>query len=449
MSDNPAFRRVDQRHANLLRAMPSHRYLHLHTPAQVLEVVHKKLLPALALSGRNVQRQVELLEEIWANLMRAHKVGACVAIPGDGSRWENRLRNQMLDHLLEQGLIVKRKGSEQSGMVNRYDLSTKGIRMLKDSGDIYSADYFPPPGTKPSNNLEDYPVILRNTEKQAIPFKLTPELKKLVERIAAVNERNLSHTYIYDRAICDPDPDPDGPPPKVTLVVDAPNVWVRAIFNRVLFNQDFQYGGRLYALGKTGYTSLRKAERRTMQIDNQPIAEFDFSGHHPRMLYHLLGIEVKGDVYRPYKVIPPCQCRGLEKQARQLVKRALNAALNAENQTAAMRGMSKFLMKNPAYFHVMRQLGMTVKELMVRVQQVHIRLPLFTGAGLKLQAEHEMPLLLDILETIQTHYGLPALGLHNGVICRAIKSDMQVVYGTMSDCYAQRFGYYPLIHRDH
>lgn len=439
----PPIRRVDQQTANKLRQYPSQRYLQVRVPAKVLAIIHQKLLPPLNLKGRNVQRQIALVEQIMANLNKAHRSGACVAIPGDGARWENRLRNQMLDQLLEQGLIVKRKGSEQSGTVNRYGLSAKGIRMMKDDN-VFSSDYFPPPGTKPSNDLDNFPVVLRNADGEAVPFKVTPELQKLVDRIAAINERNLFHAIRYERPLPDPDPDPDGPPPKVTLVIDAPNVWVRAIFNG-----DFQHGGRLYAFGKYGYTRIDKTERRTMTIDGEPIAEFDFSGHHPRMLYHLLGIEVTGDVYRPFKVISQKRCQGLENQARHLVKRALNAALNARDQRTAMRGMSLFLKKHPAYIGHMRQLEITVKELMTRVQRVHIRLPLFTGAGLKLQAEHEQPLLLDILETVQVKYGLPALGLHDGVICRAIKADMQVVYGVMQDHYFKRFGYYPEIKRDH
>lgn len=62
---------------------------------------------------------------------------------------------------------------------------------------------------------------------------------------------------------------------------------------RRVFKGDFESGGRFYC----GAQSLNKAERATIQIDGEPTVELDLKSLHPRMLYHLEGLEAPHDCY--------------------------------------------------------------------------------------------------------------------------------------------------------
>jgi hypothetical protein len=56
-----------------------------------------------------------------------------------------------------------------------------------------------------------------------------------------------------------------------------------------------------------------------------------------------------------------------------------------------------------------------------------------------------VPLLLDILEVIQSK-DMPALGLHDSIICR--RGDRKRVKKTMAKKYRKRFGFDPLVKYD-
>lgn len=100
------------------------------------------------------------------------------------------------------------------------------------------------------------------------------------------------------------------------------------------------YGGRLYA----PFQNIPKDERPNLLLAGEPTIELDYSGHHPRLLYHLQGLELHGDPYS----IPlewPDSCAALDaKEKRTIFKKALNTALNAANLEETRGSLRKWLL---------------------------------------------------------------------------------------------------------
>lgn len=94
------------------------------------------------------------------------------------------------------------------------------------------------------------------------------------------------------------------------------------------FTERWDWHGRLYT-GKYGHQSLRKIERRSIEFNGCPSAELDYSGMHPRLLYHLKRIDFRGDPYAFWG-------EETTKPQRLLAKTVINAALNARSRSAAI-----------------------------------------------------------------------------------------------------------------
>jgi hypothetical protein len=99
-------------------------------------------------------------------------------------------------------------------------------------------------------------------------------------------------------------------------------------------------GGRLYAT----FQNVPKERRPLILLAGEQTIELDYSGHHPRLLYHLESLEFSGDPY----AIPfhwPDACSGLsDKDRRTIWKKALNTALNAADVDDAMGSVRVWLL---------------------------------------------------------------------------------------------------------
>lgn len=410
----------------------------------VIRYVETELLPRVDL-GRKHRNARRLLEQMMAIQLVAEQAGRVLACSCDNSDSGARTRTKLLNQLVTLGVLIHQKGSENSGMVSRYAFSRQGYRIasqyVRQVTDAINVDVKPTKKVRPDMlDLEMAPVVLRNEHKLAVQFKRTMAIKDLERRITEINRQNLLHTYIFSRQL------------------SQANRLQQAITNvRAIFNRDFKHGGRLYSFTINGYTSLKKQDRRTMLIDGEPIAEFDFSGHHPRMLYHLQGLDPQGDVYRTQIILPeikgdsgPKTREKRKSGLRRAVKHALLIVLNSLSRRGAAIALDQWLSleKQTAIKTQLQALGITASCLVNRTLQAHapIRHHFFTNIGLTIQASHELPLMLNILETIQQSGG-PALSMHDGVICK--KCDLAITQAAMSDCYRSMFGFLPVITRDY
>jgi hypothetical protein len=101
------------------------------------------------------------------------------------------------------------------------------------------------------------------------------------------------------------------------------------------FTDNFDLHGRIYT-GHYGHQPLRKIERQTIEFETEPhylepSVELDYSGLHPRLVYHLAGIDYQRDPYALWG-------NATTKPMRLMAKTLINAALNASCYVNADEG---------------------------------------------------------------------------------------------------------------
>jgi hypothetical protein len=103
---------------------------------------------------------------------------------------------------------------------------------------------------------------------------------------------------------------------------------------RRIFNETFDYGGRFFVGGQRNYQRFTKELRHRIRINGEPTVEPDFKCHHIRILYHLLGIDFRGDAY--------FFCDG-DKRFREVMKQAVLRIINTRSRSGASNSVNKLL----------------------------------------------------------------------------------------------------------
>lgn len=173
--------------------------------------------------------------------------------------------------------------------------------------------------------------------------------------------------------------------------------------HRVFNNSDWQQGGRFYGAEHQG---LPSDARFGILLDGHATTELDFSGMMPRMAYHSLHLECPGD---PYDLLP-------DPESRELVKRALLYALGAASQVSARRAVQRDVNYNRSLRTSLERTGLSVGELMERVEDAHRPIAglMFQGHGLRVQRQ-DADIAADVLAHF-THRGIPVLPIHDSFI---------------------------------
>jgi hypothetical protein len=96
------------------------------------------------------------------------------------------------------------------------------------------------------------------------------------------------------------------------------------------FTKDWKHHGRLYTVTDYGQQQYNSRVRRTIWFDGEPCIELDFKAMHPRMLYHLEGIDYPKDPYKLWGY------KTTEAQ-RMLAKILMLAAINAKDRQGALK----------------------------------------------------------------------------------------------------------------
>ena len=102
-------------------------------------------------------------------------------------------------------------------------------------------------------------------------------------------------------------------------------------FKRIFSKDSYRLGGRFYS----ALQSLPKVDRERMLIELSAVAEPDFSGYHPRMVYAEAGIQFPLDVH-PYSIIDGYDS---DKEIK-LIKKLSNKWLNANSEGEFKSGVS-------------------------------------------------------------------------------------------------------------
>lgn len=163
------------------------------------------------------------------------------------------------------------------------------------------------------------PVILRDENKKDIDFDMDNlEVKTIIKNVNRIN-KCLDRHYIDFYVTWDEFYD---------YMKDGPINEQTKNYARVFNNSDFKQGGRFYS----HWSQMIKSEfRKYITIDGKSTVELDYSCLHLSMLYGLENlIPPEGDLY----TLP-----GIDSRFRPIIKKAVNIAINAANETSAMQAI--------------------------------------------------------------------------------------------------------------
>lgn len=238
-----------------------------------------------------------------------------------------------------------------------------------------------------------------------------------------------------------------------------PDPWVRnALVVRQLcpvhiarFTDSWDLHGRLYT-HSFGHQSIRRLERATIRFNDEPCVELDFGGLHPRMLYHLRGLEAPDDPYDLWPSTP--------KPQREIAKLVLNATINAKSFRSAIAACHNranewdVVAKRPKYgksledARVLRRAvattGLDFRDVQQRAVQRHQAIAADFGRDMGLTLmRHDSRIALNVLYHFAKR-DVPCLGVHDSFIvperyAAELRSMMREIYS------AEMNGFEPVI----
>ncbi|TYR33707.1 hypothetical protein FY036_06525 [Mesorhizobium microcysteis] len=188
--------------------------------------------------------------------------------------------------------------------------------------------------------------------------------------------------------------------------------FVYRVFNR----GSFEMGGRFYG---GWWQDCSKAERALITIDAEETIELDFPGMLPTLLYAEAGIDYWSEVGSdPYTLVdPPASVASIA--TREFCKTLFHAAVNAENETSALRSV---LGKGQKLTHL-RQILDLLKE-----KHRPIADSFGTGCGHEMMNKES-----KIAERIIEHFtqkGIPVLTVHDSyIVAWGYRHGLQEVMG--------------------
>jgi hypothetical protein len=164
------------------------------------------------------------------------------------------------------------------------------------------------------------------------------------------------------------------------------------IFNR----GSFSCGGRFYG---TWWQQIPKKIRSTLLIAGEPTVEHDYPQLHPNMLYASIGARPEGDAYE------------IDGWPRDLVKRAFNILVNAENFDSARRAIALEITGKGAYARATSLIDA------IKLRHPKIARMFYSDAGIRLQRRDA-----DMAEVIMRRLiglGIVVLPIHDSFITAA------------------------------
>ena len=149
---------------------------------------------------------------------------------------------------------------------------------------------------------------------------------------------------------------------------------------RTFNNCRFDQGGRFYG---ADYQFLSKEERSWIRINGNPVVEIDFKCFHPRMLYHELGIDIKGDLYEMVHS---------DRQLRPAIKKMLNIMINCNGDYNAVEAFKDYLEKEEkgAEIHnIMLKHRIDEWKLISMIKRAHQPLNQFFGSNIGREKQYK------------------------------------------------------------
>ena len=166
------------------------------------------------------------------------------------------------------------------------------------------------------------PKIGKQKRGENIPYKETPDIKNMRKVVKKINRLiNKSEITL------------DVSPVKKALLKrkkENPVNFSRKFLHRIFIDSDFEKGGRLFG---HWCQNIPKELRKKILINGEKTSEYDYSGVHIRILYAREGINLSE--VDPYRIL------GYKRKDRKLLKKILQATLNASNKKKALKSVEK------------------------------------------------------------------------------------------------------------
>jgi hypothetical protein len=257
------------------------------------------------------------------------------------------------------------------------------------------------------------PAPARGAAKPLLDYRDTPETIRMRKTLETVNALLIAADIQLPGQLPSLEAmDEDEPPP------EPGQAWLYRVFN----NESFDLGGRFYG---GWWMGLSKQDRVRLRINDEPVAELDYAGFHPRILY---------DLARNFAPQAPYELPGrLAEVPRDLCKKAFAQLLNSSGGTIrAPKGARAQLPRRVSW-----------KQVVAAMEQKHAPVAHWfrKGRGLELQA-----IDARIAEQVLLHMaqrGVPCLPVHDSFIvpasqAAALQEEMDkayrsVVHGSLDD----------------
>lgn len=219
--------------------------------------------------------------------------------------------------------------------------------------------------------------------KELVEFEDSEQTRQMRENLALINKRIASKwvdlelsreeylelvNQMAKRQKDDLEIDPDDYRP---LMLSKRSLY------RVFNNIDFTSGGRFYG---GWWQEIPSKFRDRITIDGKRTVQLDYTGLHPHILYHEIGLQLETD---PYEVdLVPSKNADDAAGFRAFIKKSFNAMLNAQNEMGRPPQASKGKPKETLSYW-----GVRWKQVVKAIMDKHpaIKDQFFTGSGLRLQ----------------------------------------------------------------
>jgi hypothetical protein len=194
-----------------------------------------------------------------------------------------------------------------------------------------------------------------------------------------------------------------------------------------VFTDHLKLGGRYYG---ASWQMFSENLRKHLFINGYPVVEWDFSGLHLRMLYHLEGMDYPGDPY----------AFGSRKE-RDYLKLVSLVMINKKTRQGLLRAMKKTFAANQLDIPPDEQ----IERMVARFDAAHDRINRYfcSDIGLKLQYL-DSQITSDILDYFLERE-IPVLPIHDSYI--VAEQYGNELYEVMRDKYRDRMGFNPIIYR--
>lgn len=335
------------------------------------------------------------------------------------------LKIQVIDACIANGLFQSCRSPSGSPKMSRL-ISTR------DLSDRFEED----PNTFDPSPLKCFVVMRDRKTKEEIEFdKEDTTYKAFQKRLDRLNQVNNEYVIYYSKW----DKWQDKSLGKKRL---------RPI-HYAIFTDSFNLHGRIYT-GKYGHQSLTKQERSTITFDGEKCIELDYSGYHPRMVYHLAGMDYRDDPYSLWPNTTP--------HKRLMAKVFLNALINAKSEESAIdacnakmrlstnngrKKSGRALERARTLSDAHQRAGIEFAEILPLVKRTHKRIAnKFTSdLGVELM-NHDAKLGLEVLYEFSRR-GEPCLSCHDSFVVPV--SLALKLKSTMLVSYEDRFGFLPKV----